>query len=129
MNRICYNPKLKELARKLRKNSTRAEIKLWHYLKGRQLMGYDFHRQKPIENYIADFFCGRLKLVIELDGYTHAFESVVKRDEIKDERLNELGISVLRFSDEDVMNNIEGVLLRIEDFIGEYERKHTPDPS
>lgn len=67
MRRICYNPKLKELARKLRKNSTRAEIKLWHYLKGRQLMGYDFHRQKPIENYIADFFCGRLKLVIELN--------------------------------------------------------------
>lgn len=64
-----------------------------------------------------------------IDGYTHAFESVVKRDEIKDERLNELGISVLRFSDEDVMSNIDGVLLRIEDFIGEYERKHTPDPS
>lgn len=50
--KIKYNPELKELARTLRNNSTKAEIKLWHYIKGRQLMGYDFHRQKPIEEYI-----------------------------------------------------------------------------
>jgi very-short-patch-repair endonuclease len=54
--KINYNPELKELAKTLRNNSTKAEIKLWTYLKGKQLMGHDFHRQKPIDNYIADFF-------------------------------------------------------------------------
>lgn len=54
--KIHYNPKLKPLARQLRNNSTKAEIRLWGYLKGKQMHGYDFHRQKPIDNYIADFF-------------------------------------------------------------------------
>ncbi|HDH12058.1 MAG TPA: DUF559 domain-containing protein [Nitrospirae bacterium] len=58
--KIKYNPKLKELAGSLRNNSTKAEIKLRGYLKGKQLMGHDFHRQKPIDNYIADFFCNTL---------------------------------------------------------------------
>jgi very-short-patch-repair endonuclease len=54
--KLKYNPELKELARTLRNNSTKAEIRLWNYLKGKQLIGYDFHRQKPIDSYIADFF-------------------------------------------------------------------------
>lgn len=70
---IPYNPKLKELARQLRNNSTRSEIILWQHLKGKQMMGYDFHRQKPIDNFILDFFCYELMLGIELDGYTHLF--------------------------------------------------------
>ncbi|MDI6760366.1 MAG: DUF559 domain-containing protein, partial [Candidatus Brocadiaceae bacterium] len=80
--KITYNPKLKELARNLRNNSTKSEIKLWGYLKGRQMMGYDFHRQKPIEDFIVDFFCNKSKLVIELDGYTHGFENVVEKDKL-----------------------------------------------
>lgn len=79
---IPYNPNLKELARKLRNNSTQSEIRLWQYLKGKQMMGYDFHRQKPLLNYIADFFCHELALVIELDGYTHQFEEGPKCPEI-----------------------------------------------
>ncbi len=126
MNKIYYNPKLKELARKLRNNSTKAEIKLWNYLKRKQLKGYDFHRQKPVGNYIIDFFCNKLMLAIETDGYTHSFEETFERDKLKAERLNEFGITVLRFTDEDVMNNIEGVLISIEDFIRENEKKHTP---
>ncbi len=122
MSRIHYNPKLKELARQLRNNSTKAEIKLWQYLRNKQLMGYDFHRQKPIDNYIVDFFCSRLKLAIEIDGYTHSFESVSLRDETKEEQLNKLGINILRFSDKDVMENIEGVLFKIKEFIKEYGR-------
>lgn len=54
---IYYNPKLKQLARKLRNNSTLSEILLWKYLKEKQMMGYDFHRQKPLDEYIVDFFC------------------------------------------------------------------------
>ena len=73
---IPYNPKLKELARELRNNSTKAEIILWLKLKNKQLYGYDFHRQKPIDNYIVDFFCQELMLAIEVDGYSHQFEDV-----------------------------------------------------
>ncbi len=87
MNILQYNPKLKEKARHLGNNSTKAEIRLWLYLKVRQMMGYDFHRQKPTDNFIVDFFCRELMLAIELDGYTHTFEEVADRDEKKEQRL------------------------------------------
>ncbi len=122
MQILPYNPKLKERARHLRNNSTKAEIRLWQYLKGRQMMGYDFHRQKPIDNFIVDFFCRELMLAIEVDGYTHSFEEVTDRDERKEQRLRELGVRIMRFRDEDVMNNIEGVMKEIEDWV----KKHTP---
>ena len=122
MHILPYNPKLKEKARHLRNNSTKAEIRLWLYLKGRQMMGYDFHRQKPIDNFIVDFFCRELMLAIELDGYTHTFEKVADRDERKEQRLRELGVRVKRLRDEDVMNNIEGVMKEIEDRV----KQHTP---
>ncbi|MCG8701332.1 MAG: endonuclease domain-containing protein [Bacteroidales bacterium] len=123
---IPYNPKLKELARQLRNNSTRSEIILWQHLKGKQMMGYDFHRQKPIDNFILDFFCYELMLGIELDGYTHLFiDEVKQKDVIKEQKMNELGITVLRFLDEQVYDDIENVPNRIEVCIEEYE-KHTP---
>ena len=129
--KINYHPKLKELARKLRTKSTKSEIKLWQYLKSKKMMGYDFHRQKPIDNFIVDFFCNKLKLAIELDGYTHTFEEIAEKDASKQERLKEFGITVLRFCDEDVMKNTDGVLQVIRCFIADYEKrkKHTPDPS
>ncbi len=126
MNKLHYNPELKQLARKLRNNSTKAEIKLWDHLRRKQLKGYDFHRQKPIDKYIIDFFCNSLMLAIEIDGYTHSFEETFERDRLKAERLNELGITTLRFTDEDVMNNMEGVLISIENFIMKQEKAHTP---
>ncbi len=88
---IPYNPKLKEFARQLRNNSTKSEIYLWKHLKGKQMMGYDFHRQKPLDNYIVDFFCHELMLAIELDGFSHQLDEVVEKDELKEKRLNELG--------------------------------------
>ncbi len=117
---------LKELARKLRKTSAKAEIKLWINVKGKQLMGYDFHRQKPIDSYIVDFFCNKLKLAVELDGSTHGFEKVFERDKRKEQGLKELGIAVLRYKDNDVINNIEGVLEDIKSCIRKIENKHTP---
>lgn len=114
---IKYNPKLKDFARKLRNNSTKSEIILWQYLKGKKMMGYDFHRQKPIDNFIVDFFCNKLALAIELDGYTHTFEEVAIKDKLKQDKLQKLGISMLRFSDEDVIKNTEGVLEVIQNFI------------
>ncbi len=88
---IYYNPKLKEIARQLRKNSTLGEVLLWKKLKGKQMLGYDFHRQKPIDNYIADFFCKILMLIIEIDGGSHDFEEVQLNDIKRQKKLEELG--------------------------------------
>jgi very-short-patch-repair endonuclease len=106
---IPYNPKLKELARTLRNNSTKSEILLWNYLKGKQMMGYDFHRQKPINNYILDFFCHELMLGIELDGYSYTLEEVYEKDKVKEQKMNELGIHVLRFDDKEVYDDMNNV--------------------
>ena len=125
---IPYNPILKEFARELRNNSTETEIYLWLKLKGKQMYGYDFHRQKPIDNYIVDFFCSQLMLAIEVDGYSHEFLEVYNKDVVKEKRLNELGIQVLRFSDYQVLKDMGNVLLAIEFYILEHER-HTPSPS
>ena len=100
--KIHYKKHLKVFAKELRNNSTKSEIKLWKYLKGKQMMGYDFHRQRPIDEYIADFFCHKLKLVIELDGFTHRFEEVTQRDVKKENKLSEFGITVLRFGDDQI---------------------------
>ena len=73
--KIYYNPKLKPLARKLRNNSTLSEILLWEELKKRKMLDYRFLRQKPVGEYIVDFFCNKLRLVIEIDGDSHNEES------------------------------------------------------
>ena len=114
---ISYNPKLKEFARKLRNDSTFTEIMLWNYLKGKQMRGYDFDRQKPIDNYIVDFYCKDLLLAIEIDGESHYVNP--DRDKKKDKRLNELGVTVLRFDDMDVRYQLDKVLEKIEKWIDE----------
>ena len=121
---LFYNPNLKKFARELRNNSTETEIYLWLKLKGKQMYGYDFHRQKPIDKYIVDFFCNKLMLAIEVYGYSHEFLEVYNKDIIKEKRLNELGIHVLRFSDYQVLKDMENVLLAIEYFIFEFEKTH-----
>lgn len=118
---IPYNPKLKELARKLRNKSTKSEITLWQELKGKRMHGYDFHRQKPLLNYIADFYCYELKLVIELDGYTHQFEEVQIKDEQKQAELERLGLTVMRFQDIEIFNDMNNVLRVIEGYIKKFE--------
>lgn len=125
--KIYYNQNLKLLARKHRNDSTKSEIKLWQELKGKQILGYKFLRQKPIENYIVDFFCNKLKLAIELDGYSHNFEEIVIKDKKKELHLNSLGITVLRFDDNEVMNDINNVLRCIEIFILDFEKINTND--
>ena len=118
---IPYDKGLKAFARQLRNQSTQAEIKLWQYLKGRQLKGFRFHRQKPLLKYIADFYCYELQLVIELDGCTHDFEDTQRKDFAKQVALEKVGLTVLRFTDDDVMNNLEGVLSYLERFIDVFE--------
>lgn len=105
-----YNKSLKEFARVKRNSGTKAEVRLWaEVLSRRQMLGYQFLRQRSIDKFIADFFCKELKLVIEVDGYTHQFEETRKRDLQKEQRLIELGCFVLRFRDADVMNDLARV--------------------
>lgn len=120
---IPYNPKLKELARDLRNNSTKAEIILWLKLKSKQMYGYDFHRQKPIDNYILDFFCQELMLGIEVDGYSHGIVEVYEKDIVKEEKMNYLGIGILRFTDDQILRDMDNVLRAIESYIQDYEEK------
>ncbi len=127
--KITYNPKLKELARQLRNNSTKSEIRIWQKLKRNQMYRYDFHRQKPIDHYIVDFFCNKLQLVIECDGYSHEILVVWKKDVKKTKRLNELGVRVLRFSDYQIMNDMDNVLRAIEDYILTFEANDFTSPS
>ena len=136
---IYYKPWLKKLARELRKHMTFSEVLLWNELKQKKIMGYDFDRQRPIDNYIVDFYCKELKLAIEADGERHQDEKVIANDLIRQRRLESLGVIFLRIENEDVLENIEGVVERIKEFIREMGgptaghsgegKEPTPDPS
>ena len=103
---LKYNPKLKALARELRNNSTMAEVLLWRNIKGRSY-GYEFHRQVPIDEYIVDFYCHELCLAIEIDGNTHDYN--YENDEKRQQKLEKLGITFVRFDDWDVKRNMNDV--------------------
>ena len=112
-NKSHYNKKHKHLARKLRKNGTLGEAILWEkVLRARQCHGLQFNRQFPIDRYIADFICRRLKIIIEIDGSSHRFKQ--EEDKIRDERLAELGYRTIRFTESEVRNDLENVKRVIE---------------
>jgi very-short-patch-repair endonuclease len=104
---LPYNPELKERARRLRKNMTPAEKKLWHkYLRQFPLPVY---RQKPIDNYIVDFYIPKLKLVIEIDGETHIEKKEIKYDSERTKILESYGLKVLRFWNYDILGDSDGL--------------------
>ena len=99
---------------------TKAEACLWKYvLRARKLSGYQFRRQRPVLNYIADFMCMELMLIIEVDGITHHWEETIKKDEIRQKSLESAGFTVIRFTDEEVLNHIQVVC----DFLGDWIEK------
>ena len=120
-----YNKNLKEFARRLRKQSTKAEIKLWKdVLRGQQMHGLTFLRQRPVASFIADFMCKDIMLIIEVDGYTHEWEEQWKLDQERQKKLEGLGFTILRFSDKEVLNDIRNVERVIEEFV----LNHPPVP-
>ncbi len=121
---IPYNPRLKELAKKLRQNMTFSEVKLWNEIKNGKMMNYDFDRQRPIGNYIVDFYCKGLKLAIEVDGITHEDNRVMLKDAIRQEELETLGVNFLRFDALLVVNKVEAVVREIRNWIENYEQAH-----
>ncbi|MEM6377991.1 MAG: endonuclease domain-containing protein [Bacteroidota bacterium] len=115
-----YNPNLKTFARQLRRNSTKAEIRTWkELLRAKKMMGYAFLRQRPILNYIADFYCKDLKLVVEIDGFTHETIEAIEKDKIRDATLRVAGYKTIRFTNYEVLNELEDVKLKLEKYICE----------
>ena len=96
------------------------EVILWNQLKGKKL-GYDFHRQKPIDNYIVDFFCPKLKLIIEVDGQVHLDRG--EEDIVRQSKLESLRLTVLRFKARDIMKNLNDVIEAIVNYIEVFEKK------
>lgn len=110
---VKLGKKLVNTGRNLRKNSTEVERHLWRYLRRNQLEGFKFRRQQPTGRYIVDFVNFKRKIVIEVDGGQHAIGNT--KDRKRDKWLREEGFEVLRFWDNDVLKNIEGVLEVIRD--------------
>ena len=108
-----YNPGLKRFSQELRKNMTDAERLVWSRLRRKQLKGLQVYRQRIIGNYIVDFYCPNAKLVIELDGGQHFTEEGLKKDAVRDIWINSQGFTVLRFSDEEVLSDLDGVIEKI----------------
>ena len=122
-NNHAYNKTLQPYANALRKRMTKAEACLWKYvLRARSLKGYQFRRQRPVLNYIADFMCKELKLIIVENGITHLDEKVIANDKVRQQRLENLGFTVLRFTDDEVLRHIEGVRMYLEDWIDDVEK-------
>ncbi len=113
--KIRYNPKLKAHARELRKQGVLAEVLLWEHLKGRKMRGYQFMRQKPVGDYIVDFYCSKLKMAIEIDGESH--DGRFLYDMERQRALESAGLTVLRFNDGEVKKDIGNVLIAIEGWI------------
>ena len=117
-NNYHYNKSLKLLARELRNSMTKAEVCLWKYkLKGNQMEGYTFLRQRSVLDFIADFMCKELLLIIEIDGLTHQTIEQARKDKKRDKTLAEVGFTTLRFSDWEVLNRINEVANTIEVWI------------
>ena len=109
---LPYNPELKQRARELRRAGNLSEALLWNQIKKKQLLGLDFDRQKIIGNYIVDFYCAEIKVVLEIDGYSHINKA--EYDARRDAYLKKLGLTVIRITDEDVKKNLAGVMLWLE---------------
>ena len=112
MNNNYYNKQLKVLAGKNRRESTKAEIRLWCEVLKSKKTSYTFSRQRPVDRYIADFMWKELKLIIEVDGITHNWK--IDKDIERDKVLIEKGFHILRFRDQDIMENIDGVAKLVE---------------
>jgi very-short-patch-repair endonuclease len=106
-------PRLLGIAYDLRKAMTEPEKVLWKKLRNRKIMGYRFRRQHPINDFVVDYFCYEAKLVIELDGAVHDGISQEERDQERSKVLNSFGLNVIRFRNEEILNNLDIVMLKI----------------
>jgi very-short-patch-repair endonuclease len=117
---LHYNQELKKRARELRRRSTFSEKILWSKIR-RKALEYEFHRQVPIDEYIVDFYCHELKLAIEIDGTSH--DDKLEYDMQRQEKLEHLGVIVVRFDNKHINKNMIQVLRILTGVISEIEDK------
>ncbi|MDD5571897.1 MAG: DUF559 domain-containing protein [Bacteroidales bacterium] len=124
---LPYNKNLKLFSRQLRNESTLSEALMWKYLRAGNVRGYKFNRQKPILNYIVDFYCKKLKLIIEIDGYIHKFQ--YKKDKERQKEIEKIGLRFLRFKDEEIEKDFINIIRTVNIAIDEIEAGiNPPDP-
>ncbi|MCX2574801.1 endonuclease domain-containing protein [Pedobacter sandarakinus] len=111
------NAKLFEFSKVLRKTQTDAENLIWQSLRNRKVLGFKFRRQHPLDKYIADFYCYEAKLVIEIDGGIHDQNENAEHDKNRTYELEELGITIIRFTNEMVNSNLDKVLSTIKSYL------------
>jgi DNA methylase, putative len=121
---IPYNPKLREFAKQLRNNSTLSEVLLWKQIKGKAL-GVEFKRQVPMLEYIVDFYCQEIGLAIEVDGNIHDFRYL--EDAQRQQEIEKYGVIFIRFSNEEIKNNMFSVILSLESKIEELKAERGVD--
>jgi very-short-patch-repair endonuclease len=122
-----YNKNLKEFARELRTNTqSKAEKYIWKAILSRKQSGYKFLRQRPIDNFIVDFFSPSLKLIIEIDGNSHLNKG--SYDSYRENKLERFGYKLVRFKEGEVLNNISDVIDQIYHIIHCLETSHLPNP-
>jgi len=103
---------------------TFSEVKLWNEIKNGKIKGYDFDRQRPVANYILDFYCKDLQLALEVDGITHHDEEVMRKDKIRQDELEMVGVSFLRFNALLVINKVEAAVREIIQWVEKYEEQY-----
>jgi very-short-patch-repair endonuclease len=111
------NPFTFQKAVELRNSMTKAESVLWEELRNKRFIGLKFRRQHPIGRFIVDFYCHKLKLVIELDGGIHDLPEVAENDKNREEELREFGLNVIRFTNEEILQNTKETLIKMEQII------------
>jgi very-short-patch-repair endonuclease len=119
------NINLKDIRQKLRKNLSAPETILWSKLKSKQL-GVKFRRQYGVANYILDFYCSTLKLAIEIDGNSHYDNDALLADKSREDYLKSINIKVLRFTNPEITDNLNGVIIKLSNYINNHT---TPNPS
>lgn len=119
-----YNASLKtfDKAKELRKESTPAEKHLWKLLRNRNILGFKFRRQHPIYRFIADFYCDEAKLIIEADGGIHQLEDNKQYDAEREEAITSLGITVLRFTNEEILTNDKNVVSVLKNYLSKIKQ-------
>ena len=113
MDMLYQNPEQKTLRQKLRNGATDSERKMWSALRQKQILGLKFTRQYGIGKFVVDFYCPTLRLAIELDGSQHMEQAAKEHDEKRTNFINSQAIQVIRFYDNEVLNNLEGVIERL----------------
>lgn len=112
-----YNGILKFRSRELRKNMTKAEKKLWQMIRNKRIHNYLFNRQRPVLNYIADFMCKELLLILEVDGEIHEIPENKERDMERESNLRAVDFTILRFKNREVLNNEDEVYRKIKEWV------------